>query len=194
MHYFYKNIMEQEWDVDGKRYIYVLLMRYPDTSSKIFRFFTRTYYNHASIGVSNSDGIFYSYVTKGFRKEFPKEHPTFKRREVLCRLYRAEISDEIYNVTKATLESHERQTYKFKYNTFGVLLCFLRFVYTRKNRYFCSQFVSEILEQTRAVSVAKHSALYLPDDFTKQKGLELCFSGYLSHLVKQGKPIVPLIA
>jgi len=170
---------------DCKRYIYILLLRYPDAFSKVFRFFTRCKFNHASIGISGTDGAFYSYVTKGFRRELPKKHPTFKRREVPCKLLRVEISDETYSVTRAALGDHEKQSYKFKYNFFGVVLCLLRVVFPIRNHYFCSQFVSEVLEQMKAVPLEKHSSLYLPDDFTEIRGLDLCFSGYLSQLVSQ---------
>ena len=171
----------------SNQYIYVLLLRYPDLFSKIFRIFTRCKYNHASIGVSGSNGSFYSYVTKGFRKEQPLNHPTFKKREVPCELYRIRISDEICEVTLAALEDHEKNAHKFKYNSLGVVLCLLRIVWPMKNQYFCSQFVSEILEQMQAVTLEKHTALYLPDDFENMNELDLCFSGYLSQLVSQSK-------
>ena len=170
-----------------KRYIYVLLLRYPDTFSKIFRLISRCRFNHASIGVSESGGIFYSYVTKGFRKELPIQHPTFKQQEVPCRLYRVEVSDEIHGVTRAALNDHAKQAHNYKYNNLGLALCLMRVVYPFKNRFFCSQFVSEILLQMKAVPLEKHCALYLPDDFENVKGLDLCFSGYLSQLVKQPK-------
>jgi len=164
------------------RYIYILLLRYPDIFSKIFRFVTRERFSHVSIGISDSDEVFYSYVSKGFRKEFPKNHPTFKGEEIPCRLYCLEIPNNVYNIAKAVLENHAIQSYKCKYNFFGVLLCLLQIVYKRKNKYFCSQFVSEVLEQLKAVPLAKHSTLYLPDDFTKMKSLDLQFAGYLSDL------------
>ena len=168
----------------GKKYIHILLVRYPDAFSKVFRLVTRGRYSHVSIGISDSDAVFYSYVSKGFRKEFPKKHPTFKGSEVPCRLYCLEISDEVYDVARVVLEDHANQAgkYNFKYNSFGVLLCLFQIVYKRKNKYFCSQFVSEVLEQLKAVPLAKHSSLYLPDDFTKMKGLDLRFSGFLSEL------------
>jgi len=79
----------------GRYYINVLLLKYPDKFSKIFGVLTRAKYTHASIGVSNSDGTFYSYTGKGFRKEFPKQHPTFKKQEVPCKLYQVEVTKEI---------------------------------------------------------------------------------------------------
>ena len=171
-------------NAETKRYINILLVRYPDICSILCRLLSGGYYNHASIGVSDSDGTFYSYVITGFRIEIPKKHPTFKRREIPCRLYRLEVSEEIYDVVKATLEDHTRQRHKHKYSYLGMFLCFMRIVYISQNRYFCSQFVSEVLDQVRAVPLSKHSALYLPDDFIKMKELDLCYTGYLSQLVQ----------
>ena len=119
---------------------------------------------------------------------------TFKNQEVPCQLYRVEVSDEVYNVAQTTLEDHAEQADKFKYSTLGLFLCIMRIVYKRKHQYFCSQFVSETLEQLKAVPLEKHSALYLPDDFTTMKGLDLWFSGYLSELVGMEKQREPLAA
>ena len=165
-----------------KRYIYVLLVRYPDIFSKLFRILSRCKYTHASIGLSDSDGVFYSYVTKGFRIELPERHPTFRKKEVPCRLYRVEVSDEIHCETRAALDDHAKRARNYKYNNWGLALCFMRIAYPIRNRFFCSQFVSEMLAQLRAVSLHKHTALYLPDDFERTQGLDLCFSGYLSQL------------
>ena len=169
-------------EIECNKYIYVILLRYPDLFSTMFRIFTRCEYNHASIGISESNGSFYSFVTKGFRKEMPLQHPTFKQKEVPCKLYRLKITDEVYHVARLTLEDHVKKAHKLKYSYLGVILCLLRIVWPVKNQYFCSQFVSEILSETGTISLEKHSALYLPDDFTKMGDLELCYSGHLSKL------------
>ena len=180
--------IESPFKRDGKCYVNILLLRYPDLSSRCFQLVSGGYYSHASIGVSDMSGTFYSYVTAGFRKEFPGQHPTFKQQEVPCRLYRIEVSEKIYAATLELLDEHAKQAHKFGYSSLGVVLCLLRIAYRRKNRYFCSQFVSEILERIEAVPLAKHSALYLPDDFTKMKGLDLFFTGNLSELVRLAVP------
>ena len=180
------------WSDGGKRYVYILLARYPDAFSTALRFITQNCFSHASIGLSGSDGLFYSYVTKGFRKEFPKMHPTYKGKEILCRLYCLEISDEVHSTAKAILDEHANRADDFKYNLLGVLLCLLRIAHKKKsnNKYFCSQFVSEILEQLRVVPLVKHSTLYRPDDFTHMKDLNLLFAGYLSELTGISTPIL----
>ena len=187
-----RNEMEKadiQMNLPDKHYLYVLLVRYPDTYSKLFRVFTRCKYTHASIGIGDTEGTFYSYVTKGFRKELPKKHPTFKKQEIPCRLYQLEVTKEIYDVAKLELQDHEKRAYNFKYNFLGVILCLMRLVWPRKNRYFCSQFVSEILTQTEAVSIPKHSALFLPDDFGEIEEFRLCFTGYLSKLVSRSNRV-----
>ena len=186
------NIMTAPWNDGGTRYIYILLARYPDAFSTALRFITQNCFSHASIGLSDSDGLFYSYVTKGFRKEFPQMHPTYKGREIPCSLYCLEISDEVHSAAKAILEEHANRADDFKYNLFGVLLCLLRIANKKKssNKYFCSQFVSEILEQLSVVPLVKHSTLYRPDDFTHMKGLDLQFAGYLSELAGLSTPIL----
>ena len=184
-----QSAFEATWGTTRKRYIHILLVRYPDAFSRVFRFVTRGRFSHVSIGVSESNGIFYSYVTKGFRKELPRKHPTFKGREVPCRLYCLEVSEELYNIAGEMLEEHASHAQECSYNPFGVVLCLLRIAHKRKNQYFCSQFVSEILEQLRAVPLAKDSTLYLPDDFTRMQGLDLRFSGYLSELVGITAPV-----
>jgi inositol transport system substrate-binding protein len=169
---------------DPQRYIYVILLRYPDRFSKLFRFFSRSKYSHVSIGVSDSDWTFYSYVLKGFRREYPRKHPTFKTQEIPCELYRIEVSEEKYHVARSVLENHAtKRSGSCRFSYLGLLLCYMRINLPLKDRYFCSQFVSEILEITKAVPLTKHSSLYLPDDFMQMNGLEHCYSGYLSQLV-----------
>ena len=169
---------------DEKWYVYILLMRYPDNFSRAVRFFTRMRYSHASVGLGGANGTFYSYVIKGFRRELPEKHPTFRQAEVPCRLYKLAVSEKIYEAVKTALAEHEKQATRYRYTVFGMILSLLRITYKRKNRYFCSQFVSEMLEKAQAVPLHKPSARYLPDDFMKMAELELCFTGNMSEMVK----------
>jgi len=170
---------------DDGRYIYILLLRYPDRFSRIFSFLFRTRFTHASIGVGDKDFTFFSYVTKGFRKELPRLHPTFKKQEILCRLYRLPISDEVYTSTIESIEQHMEKFELHKFSYVGTVLAHMRISYRSKKRFFCSQFVCEILQQAQAVRLKKRSTLYIPDDFCEMKELEEVYSGFLSGLVRQ---------
>ncbi|MDR1533190.1 MAG: hypothetical protein LBS62_13595 [Clostridiales bacterium] len=181
----YPLLPDQHDSEDGNSYKYIdiLLTQYPDRTSKLLRFITGSYFTHASIGISDSAGIFYSLVTKGFRLEEPYKHPTFKGKEVPCRLYRLQVSERVYESIKRTLEYHVRQSKNYKYSYIGVLLCVLRISLKRENRYFCSQFVSEVLEYAKAAKLNKRSTLYLPDDFMQVSELALHFNGTLKDLI-----------
>lgn len=165
------------------RYINILLTRYPGVTSKIFRMFTGDYFTHASIGVSDTDGIFYSFVTKGFRIEVPKKHPTFRKKDVLCGLYRIKVSEDVYKKAKNMLETYARQFDKYKYTRIGLVFGLFQITYKLRNRYFCSQFVLEVLEHAEVIRLSKDSSLYLPDDFMKINELDLYYRGTLRELI-----------
>ena len=49
-----------------KRKIYLLLIRFPDTGSKLIHALTGFGYTHASVGLDEDLNTFYSFVVKGF--------------------------------------------------------------------------------------------------------------------------------
>ena len=179
---------------DNYKYIEILLTQYPDKTSRLLQFITGCYFTHASIGVSDSTGFFYSLVTKGFRLEEPYKHPTFKGKEVPCRLYRLRVSERVYEDIKRTLEYHVEQSQNYKYSYIGLWLCIFRISLKRENRYFCSQFVSEVLECAKATKLEKDSTLYLPDDFMKINELALHFNGTLKDLITTRAVFTPVYA
>jgi len=185
---------EQLNEKPKKRYIYIMLLNYPDRFSKMFRFISRSKFSHASIGVSDSDWTFFSYVLKGFRREYPKKHPTYKKQEVLCKLYRVEVSEQKYQKTKKALEDHAAGAHDNKFSYLGFCLAVLHIAYPLKKQYICSQFVTEILEEVDAVPLKKHRSLYLPDDFIKMDELDLCYSGNLSQLYRPNSSGEPTFA
>ena len=168
---------------DDDKYIDILLTRYPDKTSKLMQLIGCRF-THASIGMGDSAGIFYSLVTKGFRLEEPYMHPAFKGKEVPCRLYRLKVSAVVYENIRRSLEYHVEQSKEYKYSYIGLLLCILHISFKRENRYFCSQFVSEVLECARAAKLEKDSALYLPDDFMQVNDLTLYYNGTLRNLIE----------
>ena len=62
-----------------------------------------------------------------------------------------------------TEETARRADYRYSY--IGVALCLLRLPFHWKNRYFCSQFVAELLSASGAVPLRKAPSLYLPNHF-----------------------------
>jgi len=162
--------------------IFVLLTAHSDLGSRLMRLFTLEKYNHASIGIEDEPGHFFSFVTKGFYLERPLKSKKVKKRARKCELYCLDVTEETYEAVKNRLGEFELCAKQYSYSSLGLMLCIFRIPYQRENRYFCSQFVSELLTLTGAARLKKQPPLYLPDDFRKEPGLKLFYQGTLGEL------------
>ena len=161
--------------------IYVLLTAYADFLSLLVRLVTFGRYSHASIGIDEQCGVFFSFVIKnGFHTEHPLNSRRNKKRK--CALYMLEITEEAYSSIKDKLNMFNTKTGEYHYNYLGILLCIIRIPHNNKSNYFCSQFVSELLISSGAIILKKKPCLYLPDDFRREPELKLCFQGTLGEL------------
>lgn len=167
----------------NEKCIYVLLTKFTDTASKAIRGLTRSTYTHASIGIDENCEEFYSFVTNGFRKEQFNRFSKTRRQETACCLYKIHVSEEIYDEICIILKKHESKANYYKYSKLGVALCLLHIGHKIRHRYFCSQFVAEILQMSDVIQAKKSSSLYLPDDFMKMKELDLCYCGNLDGML-----------
>jgi len=169
---------------DTKR-IYILLTRHLDNFSKLFRLVTlgQNTYTHASIGMGDSPE-YYSFCTNGFRLEKPFKWKNPKRGATPCALLQLTVSQEVYSEIECRIRQFMVEKEHYRYSFLGLMLCLLGFSVKRKNHYFCSQFVSELLTLSGAARLHKPSPLYLPDDFTLEPRLKLCYQGSLCQLTQ----------
>ena len=159
------------------RKIYILLTRFSDIRGRILSVFTGGYYTHASLGLEEDPGTFYSFVLKGFRIEKITRYLKPGREPFPVKLYEIEVPAYTYNTIKEKIEYFVAYKNRMHYTTIGLLLSLLRIPYQRKVSYFCSQFVAHILQQVNIVPAHKKSALYLPQDLSDIPGTKLLFSG-----------------
>ena len=149
-----------------KRKIYILLISFPDTGSKVIRAMKSCYYTHASIGLEEDLNTFYSFVTKGFIVEKLTKYLKPDREPFPCKLYELEVSEKVYESVKKLLAFYVEFKHLWHYAKLGLALSLLKIPY-KKNRfgYFCSQFVAEILIASEAAKLKKSSKAYFPEDF-----------------------------
>ena len=165
-----------------KRKIFILLTKFSDVGAKILTAVTGFDYTHASIGLEEDLNTFYSFVNKGFIVEQPTRYIRPGREPFPCLLYELEVSCEIYNSIKALLRKFTENKRFLRYTRVGIALCLLHIPYKKKHRYFCSQFVAEVLECGK-IPLKKDSSLYLPADFGTLPGIKLNFQGNLQSMV-----------
>ena len=80
-----------------------------------------------------------------------------------------------------------RHSEEYSFNTLGLILCGLHIRWQRRHHYFCSQFVSEVLEKSGAMELPKHSTLMHPNDYTRLEQLRGVYEGPLAGLPQRRK-------
>lgn len=146
----------------------VVLTKYTDRLSNFLYMFCGFGYTHASISLDDESGKMYSFNYRGFCIETAKKH---RRRGVERSAgFTLRISDEAYERLKEEIEHFIANKPDYKYTKFGVLMCFLKIPFKRKNHYFCSQFVAEMLNKSGAVKLKKSPSLYLPNTIWSELG------------------------
>lgn len=159
--------------------IYVLLTRFDDYGSKLMSDLTGCYYTHASIGLEEDMNTFYSFVYTGFIVEEITRYLKPGKDPFPCELYRIEVCPKVYKRVKKMLKSFVNKKGRFSYSCAGVALSIFGIPYKQKLRYFCSQFVAEIINKCGAAEMKKNSCLYLPGDFRRLDKFRLTFEGNL---------------
>ena len=166
--------------------IFVLLTERKDRFSRLCRSATRSQYTHASIGLEDQKRRFYGFLTKGgFRAESPKISAKLGDGDAQCALYKLEVDEASYEEIKAHINTFRENASLYKYSYLGALLCFLRIPHKFKRKYFCSQFIAELLISGKAVKLKKRPSVFRPDDFMREPQFQLCFQGDLMSLAAE---------
>lgn len=165
--------------------IYILLTQFPGWNSRAIQLWTRFPYTHASVGLEEDLDTFYSFVYKGFIVESINRYNKPGRTPMPCALYSLDVSPDTYETAKQMLHSFSHNRAMLHYSRFGVVMgLVLRIPFRRKNHYFCSQFVADVLMHCKALRLKKDSTLYLPKDFSRAKELNMVFRGDLLRMAR----------
>lgn len=167
-----------------ERKIYILLTRFPDNGSKLVGFLANSYYTHVSIGLEEDLNTFYSFVKKGFLVEKVTRYIKPDREPFPCRLYELKVSEKVYASIEKIIHDFVERKQAYRYTQLGVVLGLLHIPFVKRDHYFCSQFVAEVLKKSEALPLKKHCALYFPRDFVKLSETSLIFQGNLSGYTK----------
>ncbi len=159
------------------RKIYILMTQYPGFDAKILRWYTGFPYTHTSVGLEEDMDTFYTFVSKGYLVESITRYEKPNRPSFPCALYEIVVTEEVYEQVKKMVYEYKARKSILKYSTLGLVMCFLRIPFKRKNHYFCSQFVAEVLHKCKVLKLKKQSTLYFPKDISKHKELKLIFTG-----------------
>jgi hypothetical protein len=177
---------------EEKRSVFILLTRTSTPFSKAIHFVTHSDYTHASLGIAENSYDFFSFgrkkpytlpTTAGFINENLAEGILLRNPDAPCILYRLQVPKQVYDNIEDKIHAFETQYEQYSYSFLGTVLCFFNVPHAIKNKYFCSQFVAEILDSTNALQLDKSPSVYHPNDFRKETELEKYYEGTLGNLM-----------
>ena len=175
--------------------IYILLTRSGTLLYNLVYSVTGASYTHASLAFDEDLSCLYSSTRKNGYTMFPAglsreylNRGVFKLRpDVPCALYALEVSNEAYLRAKRRADHMMAHGNLYRFNVLGLILCALHIRWQRRRHYFCSQFVSEVLEKSGAMELPKDSTLMHPNDYSALTDLRCVYEGQLSGLPQRQK-------
>ncbi len=136
--------------------VYIVLSQTGTMFSRAIRLYTRDQYNHASMSFRQDLSVMYSFgrrkrynlLDSGFVIEnFAQGMYIFFPASSCCVL-EVGVSDAEYKAMHSMINLFCGNQYEYRYNLLGIFAYMAGIGLTRKNHYFCSQFVSHILNET----------------------------------------------
>ena len=170
--------------------LYIFLTRSGTLLSNLVYRLTGAQYTHISLAFDEDLSTLYSSTRKngytmfpaGPSREYLNRGVFLMRENIPCALYALEVSDEAYFRALHRAEEFMRHSEEYSFNTLGLILCGLHIRWQRRRHYFCSQFVSEVLQKSGALDLPKPSTLMHPSDYAELPQLRCLYRGTLADL------------
>jgi hypothetical protein len=167
--------------------VYILLTDTGTWLNKVIKGYTKAPYNHVSIMLDSELDEIYSFGRKrphsflhgGFVKEDVVSGTFSIYPETTCAVYELNITELEYSKIKEVINNFQTREDYYSYHFIGLFGAAIGYPIERDSRYFCSQFVSEVLKLSGITLVDRHSALTSPDNFRNTEKLTLSYEGRL---------------
>lgn len=165
--------------------IYILQMYSRTMPSRLVRLFTRYPYSHVALSLDERCDILYSFGRKrvealwdGGFVTAEKDGAFFRKYgDTVCRIYELEVTGAQFCRLQAMLEDMQRHRGQYKYDFLGAGLRFFGIPVTFKNKYVCSYFVAELLENAEIHHFRKRPPFVQPKDFEALAGASAVYTG-----------------
>lgn len=151
---------------DSGAKIYVVISQTGTILSRLLKLFTRDEYNHSSVALDGDLKRMYSFGRMwayypfygGFVTESP-DFGTFKRfKNTRAVVLSFDVTYENWHKIRKKINAMLESPKSYKYNYFGVYFAAVNIVHRSKNKYYCSEFVRDIL-----IEAGVDEAKALPD-------------------------------
>ena len=155
--------------------IYVVVSQTGTILSRFLKLVTRAPYNHVSLALSRDLQTMYSFgrvnpynpFLGGFVRESPS-YGTFKRfSQTTVMVLEIAVSAEVYERIRWRLDEMLSEQEKYHYNYIGLGLAAFHIQWQQKYRFYCSEFVKDILQSCRVSGAERLRGIPQPIHFLK---------------------------
>lgn len=180
------------------RYIYLVFSKTGTWLWKTINIVTNVKYVHSSISFDESFTEMYSFgrtnpnnpFSGGLVKESFNEGVYKRFTQSECMIYKVNVTEDQYQAIRTGLEAFLQAKDNYKYNFLGLFGVLLNISVKRKNYYFCSQFVSELLIKGNVFNFSKEPELISTTDLLELDNMELVYEGYINKYTWKNKNII----
>ncbi len=165
------------------RTIEVVLSRDTTSFSWLTYFLDGGGLTHASIAFDEDADHYYSFNLKGFKREY-KTSLMKRPREI--KRYKVAVTEEQYQALKKMIEDMESEKSRYAYAKGDVSFCILKLPNPNpddEDKYFCSEFVARMLDESGSVKMSRSYRSYTPNDI----GEELEKSGRVREVIRDSE-------
>ncbi len=182
------------------RHIYIVLSHTGTLLSRVIKLVTGNEYTHSSISLEENLEEMYSFgrlnpynpFIGGFVKE-GKNIGTFKRfKNTKVGVYKLEITESQYNEIVENIKYIEKNKEKFKFNILGLAFAGINKRVTKKNTFYCAEFVRYILKKS-GINVDNLPKAIKPESFKELNNVKLIYRGLLRSYNRNTKDFLDFI-
>lgn len=182
----FKEISKINNPSENKCPIFVILTYTGSLMAKAIKGVTREAYSHASISFDSTMKKMYSFGQKlgGFVQEsFDKGY--FKEVEDRCTysIYVTFVTEKQKEAMQKFADKIASMKEDFKFNIIGLFTLIMGKESHRKNEYFCSQFVADVLDKGTNI-IKRDPSLYAPMDLIRNKNFKFVSKGVIKNYDK----------
>lgn len=167
------------------QYVYIIVSRTDTVLGRMIRKSLGVPFNHCSIATDQSLSCFYSIGRKGIYNplragfvEESKDAGFFKiHSNAQIAVLRVAVTEEQLHALEESLAEFQAKAAQINYSLLGLVYCYFGISTKRENKYFCSQFVAELLQSAGIELLHKPPTLTRPHDFLQLSEAESIYTG-----------------
>lgn len=173
----------------SSKYVYIVISGTKTVLGQIIQKKLGVCYNHCSISLDENLERIYSFGRKelwhifsaGFVCE-SKSNGFFKKYwQSKVVVLRIPVMENQWLMVANIIKKFKTEEKHYKYSLLGLIYCYLGIAKNRKNKYFCSQFVSEVLNMAGISLFDKPESLICPHDFLELPQSKIIYKGQIGH-------------